>query len=199
MNVQLPMVAVVGTGSLLSPPSSPQMSGRPVKPEFNRQSHGWKSRPTSPAVVEPDDIQPGKLRFGSKPPVNHDRGLTRTLGGSNVHAHRQQGNIKEESEEVQHPFRAQNQIKTGAEKAMFGENLKEASGDLYPRFIPDITVASAEDDLDDDEEYAMTTSDLDETPTEGGVPKTAAEERADKRKMKRFRWGNRFKTLMDIN
>ena len=46
---------------------------------------------------------------------------------------------------------------------------------------------------EDEEDLEMTASDLDDQPlTEGSIVKTAAEVRADKRRMKRFRWANSF-------
>ena len=208
MNGQLPMGIGAGTGSLLSPPISPQMSNRPVRPDFNRQSHWLTSRSMTPTFTAKDDIPTGKLHLAPKQLISRGRELNLKTAERSVLSAQQYGNVKEESvdrmdtsiseEAEQVSFRSQMQMKMQAGETIFDRNLKEVSGSLYPRFIPDITVATAEDDLDYDEEFAMTVSDLDEIPTEGDVPKTAAEERAEKRKMKRFRWANRYQNVQQL-
>ena len=55
-------------------------------------------------------------------------------------------------------------------------------------FSPISPKAEQDDSLDeDDDEILMTTGNLEEDGGESGLPKTAAERRAEKRKMKRFR------------
>lgn len=70
-----------------------------------------------------------------------------------------------------------------------GRKIQETAGEsmLHP-FQPHMQLNDAMRMLEDDEDVETTASDLDEQPlSEGNIPKTAAEVRADKRRMKRFR------------
>lgn len=158
----------------------------------------------SPAPNKKNSVQPEKLRLRQQELGNDDDGLILKLSKGNIHVHRQSGSIEAESTESmsrigssmagegqQYSSSFRHQTETGVENIALERKLQEDVGEMYASFIPGITVANAEDDLEYDDEYAMTASDPDETPTEGGVLKTAAEERAEKRKMKRFRCVNK--------
>ena len=60
-------------------------------------------------------------------------------------------------------------------------------------FQSHMELADAMQTLEDDDDVDTTASDLDDQPlSEGNILKTAAEVRADKRRMKRFRWASDF-------
>lgn len=75
-----------------------------------------------------------------------------------------------------------------------GRKIEETAGEimLHP-FHPHVDLPDAMQMLEDDEDLETTASDLDDQPlSEGNNAKTAAEVRADKRRMKRFRWATVF-------
>lgn len=75
-----------------------------------------------------------------------------------------------------------------------GRKIEETAGEImiHP-FQPHMELPDAMQMLEDDEDEETTASDLDDpTLSEGNTVKTAAEVRADKRRMKRFRWANNF-------
>ena len=79
--------------------------------------------------------------------------------------------------------------KTRGDDRSLDKNLERlARTGSFPRFIPDIKVANAEDELEYEDEYPTTASDVDDHAFEGDDAKSPAEIRAEKRKMKRFRW-----------
>ncbi|MCJ1466742.1 hypothetical protein MMC07_005362 [Pseudocyphellaria aurata] len=83
---------------------------------------------------------------------------------------------------------AKDKAKVRGEERSLDESLERlARTRSFPRFIPDIKVANAEDELEFEEEYPMTASDVDDQAFEGDEGKSPAEIRAEKRKMKRFR------------
>ena len=75
-----------------------------------------------------------------------------------------------------------------------GRKIEETpGGNMLHSFQQRMELTDAMRILEDDEDLEMTASDLDDQPlTEGNIVKTAAEVRADKRRMKRFRWANGF-------
>lgn len=75
-----------------------------------------------------------------------------------------------------------------------GGKIEETAGEimLHP-FQPAMELPDAMPMLEDDEDLETTASDLDDPNlSEGNTAKTAAEVRADKRRMKRFRCANEF-------
>ena len=75
-----------------------------------------------------------------------------------------------------------------------GRKIEEATGEIriHP-FQPHMELPDAIQMLEDDDDVETTASDLDDpTLSEGNTVKTAAEVRADKRRMKRFRWATDF-------
>lgn len=83
---------------------------------------------------------------------------------------------------------ATDKAKGHGDERSLDENLERlARTGSFPRFIPDIKVANGEDELEFEEEYPMTASDVDDQAFEGDDGKSPADIRADKRKMKRFR------------
>jgi hypothetical protein len=73
---------------------------------------------------------------------------------------------------------------------MDGKSEATAGESMLRSFLPDMHFAGVEEVCDDDEDAGWTASDLEDTLPESNPPKTAAEDRADKRRMKRFRSAN---------
>lgn len=207
MSVPSPTPVEKCAGSLLSPPSSPQAPAGPSRTEVNWRTPWPASRSMSPALAKADHHGSEKLRLRQEQPNNNDHKLVSDFGKS--HTDQQRKNMKEDPTESmrendlysakggqrRHPY-SWNQSRGPFEEAAFEENFEESVEDFYPRFIPDVTVASGDDAFSYyDDDYAMTASDLDETAPEGNAVKTAADERAEKRKMKRFRSVDIFQTI----
>lgn len=198
MSVPSPTPIEQCAGSLLSPPSSPQASAGPSRTGVNWRTPWLASRSMSPNLAKADLHESEKLRLGQEQPNRNDHKPVSDFGESR--AHQQRKTMKEDATESmrenesysakggqrRHPYSV-TQPRKAFEEAGLDESFEEGAGEFYPRFISDVTVASGDDAFSYDEDYAMTASDLDEMAAEGNALKTAAEERAEKRKMKRFR------------
>lgn len=188
-------------GSLLSPPMSPPMSGCPVKPDETDWHSDWTStRSHSPfvsldknAVISRSEVsraQTGGAEAGStvRPPKQMHN--YETAEGSMVTAQSRESPLQIraalQGERLNPDIK--DRAKTGGDDRSLDKNLERlARTGSFPRFIPDIKVANTEEELEDEDEYPMTASDVDDHAFEGDDAKSPAEIRAEKRKMKRFR------------
>lgn len=153
------------------------------------------------SVEEPAGHVPFGLGISDAPTVDREgRSLVRPQ--SQLHAYEPAKSPMENSQTLPSPAQTlaiipqqrsgldpKNRVTTqGADRTFDKEFEKLAQARAFPRFVLDIKVADAENELDYDDEYAMTASDLDENVVEGENTKTLAEVHAEGRKMKRFRW-----------
>lgn len=183
----------------MSPPMSPPTSGCPVTSDESDWHSGWASTrshsPFAGQVKEP-------VTSRSEVSRAHTVG---TESGSMVRRQNQMHSYEtaEDSTELAQSRESPVQLRAAIQGQRFNLDAKEkVRGDdrsvdenlerlartgSFPRFIPDIKLANAEDELEYEEEYPMTASDVDDQAFEGDDAKSPAEIRAEKRKMKRFR------------
>ena len=198
-------------GSLLSPPSSPQMSRRALEfDETNFEAAWMASEQNSSAFAENRNSRSvDSLDSHKQPPCASGRPILGLHEGF-FSSTRSTGNMKEESSEPANQSTISSTIegwrpssdviglvKADAKNGLPGSKLNRLGPDSFPRFIPDTAFTNPEDELDYDEEYAMTASDQDEHMNEGGVSKTTSEEPVNKRKMKRFRLAHILELVLD--
>lgn len=190
------------TGSLLSPPMSPPMSGCPVTSEESDWHSGWASpRSHSPFVGQAREPVISRSEVYRARTVGTEAGSVvrphgpmdtyETAGGSMETSQSQESPVQIRAAVPGQRFNldAKDNAKSRGDERSLDENLERlARTGSLPRFIPDIKVANAEDELEYEEEYTMTASDVDDHTFEGDDAKPPAEVRAEKRKMKRFRW-----------
>lgn len=202
MDVKGSLLAGRCTGSLMSPPMSPPTSGCPVMSDKSDWHSGWaNTRSHSPFVGQ------------AKEPVisRSDVSRAHTVGsqaGSMVQPQTQMHTFETTEGFMETPQSRESPVETRAatqgqrfnldtkdktkvrgDERSLDENLQRlARTGSLPRFIPDIKVANTEDELEYEEEYPMTGSDVDDHAFEGDDAKSPTDVRAEKRKMKRFRW-----------
>lgn len=202
MDVNAPAFSGICTGPLLSPPISPQMSGCIVTSGESNWHTGWATtRSHSPFIAEIQDPIVLGLDSGRTPAVRTEgRSLARPQDYAQPREPAEswmntpqdlrspvQRRIVTQGQPISQD--AQGQGKTHGEERFHGQDFERlARTGSFPRFIPDIKVANEEEEIDYDDEDPMTASDLDENGVERETMKTPAEARAEKRKMKRFRW-----------
>lgn len=201
MDVKATALSGICTGSLLSPPISPQISGCAMTSDESSWHAGWTTtRPHSPFVSEIQEPRNVNLGAGLASTVHTE---SRSLERPQIYTHSHEPaeswinspqaplslvQIRTLAQGQPVSQASQSQAKVHGEERFHSQDLERlARTGSFPRFIPDIKVEN-EDDIDYDDEDPMTASDLDEHGVEGETVKTPAEARAEKRKMKRFRW-----------
>lgn len=188
-------------GSLLSPPMSPPMSGCPVKSGETDWPSDWAStRSHSPFVSLDKEAVFSRSEVSRAHTVGAEAGSMvrppkhmhnyETAEGSMATAQSRESPLQVRAAVQGERFDPDitDRTKTCGDDRSLDKNLERlARTGSFPRFIPDIKVANAEEELEYEEEYPMTASDVDDHAFEGDDAKSPAEIRAEKRKMKRFR------------
>lgn len=188
-------------GSLLSPPMSPPMSGCPVKSDETDWRSDWAStRSHSPfvglvkeTVISRSEVSRAHIvgaEAGSmvRPPKHMHNNETAEVSMATTQSRESPLQIRATIQGERFNLDVKDRAKTRGDDRSLDENLERlARTGSFPRFIPDIKVANAEEELEYEEEYPMTASDVDDHAFEGDDAKSPAEIRAEKRKMKRFR------------
>ncbi|MCJ1271693.1 hypothetical protein MMC22_011598 [Lobaria immixta] len=180
---------------------SPPMPGCPVSPDNSDWHSGWTTtRSHSPFVGQAKEPMISRSEVSPAHTVS-------TEAGSMVRpqSHMQNYETTERSMETprsrESPVQiraaiqgqrlnldAKDKAKGPGDDRSLDENLERlARTGSFPRFIPDIKVANADDELEYEEDYPMIASDVEDHAFEGDDAKSPAEVRAEKRKMKRFR------------
>lgn len=185
----------------MSPPMSPPMSGCPVTSDESDWHSGWAStRSHSPFAGQAQEPVTSRSEVSRAHTVGTESG-SMVRRQNQMHSYETAEGSTELSQSHESPVQlraaiqgqrsnldAKERAKVRGDDRSVDENLERlARTESFPRFIPDIKVATAEDELEYEEEYPMTASDVDDQAFEGDDAKSPAEIRAEKRKMKRFR------------